>query len=43
MYGLPGAVATANGEFVSGNFFKTFGVAAWRGRLFNPRVALSAE
>ena len=27
-------VATANGEYVSGNFFKTFGIPAWRGRLF---------
>jgi putative ABC transport system permease protein len=24
-----------NGEYVSGNFFKTFGIAAWRGRLFD--------
>jgi hypothetical protein len=23
-----------NGEYVSGNFFRTFGVTAWRGRLF---------
>src|SRR5580698_467528 len=27
-------VATANGEYVSGNFFDTFGISAWRGRLF---------
>jgi predicted permease len=26
-------VATANGEYVSGNFFDTFGISAWRGRL----------
>ena len=25
---------TSNGEYVSGNFFRTFGVSAWRGRLF---------
>jgi predicted permease len=25
---------TANGQFVSGNFFQTLGVSAWRGRLF---------
>ncbi len=24
----------ANGEYVSGNFFRTFGISAWRGRLF---------
>jgi putative ABC transport system permease protein len=30
-----GAPAEAfNGEFVSGNFFRTFGTSAWRGRLF---------
>jgi putative ABC transport system permease protein len=29
------AVATADGEYVSGNFFETFGLAAWRGRLFS--------
>src|SRR5580700_8816513 len=28
-------VATANGEYVSGNFFDTFGVSSWRGRLFS--------
>src|SRR6185437_10440501 len=27
-------VETRNGEYVSGNFFKTFGISAWRGRLF---------
>jgi putative ABC transport system permease protein len=27
-------VATANGEYVSGNFFGTFGILSWRGRLF---------
>src|SRR6266566_3194063 len=27
-------VATANGEYVSGNFFETFGISAWRGRFF---------
>ena len=32
--GSPAPVATANGEYVSGNFFETFGVSAWRGRLF---------
>ncbi|MGB6827160.1 MAG: ADOP family duplicated permease, partial [Terracidiphilus sp.] len=26
---------TANGQFVSGNFFQTLGVSAWRGRLFS--------
>ena len=25
---------TRNGQFVSGNFFQTFGISAWRGRLF---------
>jgi putative ABC transport system permease protein len=30
----PAPVQTANGEYVSGNFFKTFGISAWRGRLF---------
>jgi predicted permease len=33
-HGSPGPVATGNGEYVSGNFFKTFGISAWRGRLF---------
>ncbi|HEV2494780.1 MAG TPA: ABC transporter permease [Terriglobia bacterium] len=32
--GSPAPVGTANGEYVSGNFFKTFGISAWRGRLF---------
>jgi putative ABC transport system permease protein len=32
--GSPEAAKTANGEFVSGNFFRTFGVPAWRGRVF---------
>lgn len=27
-------VQTANGEYVSGNFFRTFGISAWRGRFF---------
>jgi putative ABC transport system permease protein len=27
-------VATANGEYVSGNFFEMFGISPWRGRLF---------
>ena len=27
-------VEPRNGEYVSGNFFRTFGVSAWRGRLF---------
>jgi putative ABC transport system permease protein len=33
-HGSPGQVTTANGQYVSGNFFKTFGISAWRGRLF---------
>ena len=32
--GASGLADTANGEFVSGNFFETLGVSAWRGRLF---------
>jgi predicted permease len=32
--GLSTTVETRNGEYVSGNFFKTFGISAWRGRLF---------
>jgi predicted permease len=32
--GSSGTVTTANGQYVSGNFFKTLGVSAWRGRLF---------
>ena len=31
--GLSGPPDTANGQYVSGNFFKTLGVSAWRGRL----------
>jgi putative ABC transport system permease protein len=30
----PAPIATANGEYVSGNFFETFGISAWRGRFF---------
>jgi putative ABC transport system permease protein len=32
--GSPAPVETANGEYVSGNFFNTFGISVWRGRLF---------
>ncbi|MGH9610529.1 MAG: ABC transporter permease, partial [Bryobacteraceae bacterium] len=32
--GSPAPAKTAIGEYVSGNFFKTFGISAWRGRLF---------
>ncbi len=32
--GSSASVDTRNGEYVSGNFFTTFGVSAWRGRLF---------
>jgi len=32
--GSPSPVATVNGEYVSGNFFRTLGISAWRGRLF---------
>ena len=32
--GSPAPVAMANGEYVSGNFFETFGISAWRGRFF---------
>ena len=32
--GSPVPVAMANGEYVSGNFFETFGISAWRGRFF---------
>lgn len=32
--GSSASVDTRNGEYVSGNFFATFGVSAWRGRLF---------
>ena len=31
--GSSGPTETANGEFVSGSFFQTLGVSAWRGRL----------
>jgi putative ABC transport system permease protein len=31
--GSPGPPDTANGQYVSGNFFQTLGVFAWRGRL----------
>jgi len=32
--GASGLPDTANGQYVSGNFFQTLGVSAWRGRLF---------
>jgi putative ABC transport system permease protein len=32
--GSQAPAATTNGEYVSGNFFETFGISAWRGRLF---------
>jgi predicted permease len=32
--GSSGALETLNGEYVSGNFFATFGISAWRGRVF---------
>ena len=32
--GASGPPTTANGQFISGNFFRTLGVSAWRGRLF---------
>jgi putative ABC transport system permease protein len=32
--GSPGPVEMRDGEYVSGNFFETFGISAWRGRLF---------
>lgn len=32
--GSPAPVQPRNGEYVSGNFFQTFGVSPWRGRLF---------
>ena len=31
--GSSGPLDTANGQYVSGNFFQTLGVSAWRGRL----------
>jgi len=34
-YGANAAVTTFNGDFVTGNFFSTLGVSAWRGRLLN--------
>jgi predicted permease len=34
--GSPQAAETRSGQFVSGNFFSTFGVGAWRGRIVNP-------
>jgi putative ABC transport system permease protein len=33
--GSSGPPDTANGQYVSGNFFKTLDVSAWRGRLLN--------
>jgi len=32
--GSPTPTEALNGEYVSGNFFQTFGVSAWRGRVF---------
>lgn len=32
-FGSPAGVEPRNGEYVSGNFFRTFGISAWRGRL----------
>ncbi|MGB7437689.1 MAG: ABC transporter permease [Candidatus Acidiferrum sp.] len=32
--GSPGPVTTGNGEYVSGNFFQTFRISPWRGRMF---------
>jgi predicted permease len=32
--GSPAPAKTADGEYVSGNFFATFGISAWRGRVF---------
>jgi hypothetical protein len=32
--GSAAAVQERLGEYVSGNFFRTFGLSAWRGRLF---------
>ena len=34
--GGPQQVTTYNGQFVSGNFFQTFGVGAWAGRVLQP-------
>lgn len=33
-YGSAAPIQTFNGEYVSGNFFKTFGISAWCGRVF---------
>ncbi len=33
--GSTAPAGTGNGEYVSGNFFRTFGISAWRGRLFS--------
>jgi hypothetical protein len=33
-HGSSAPANTGNGEYVSGNFFETFGIFAWRGRLF---------
>ena len=33
-YGSPGPSGIRNGEYVSGNFFRTFGISPWRGRFF---------
>jgi len=33
--GSPVPVTMANGEYVSGNFFETFGISAWRGHFFS--------
>ena len=32
--GSPAPAQSRNGEYVSGNFFRTFGISAWRGHLF---------
>src|SRR5262249_21286778 len=32
--GSPAPVQAGLGQYVSGNFFRTFGISAWRGRLF---------
>ena len=32
--GSPAPVEKLDGEYVSGNFFRTFGISPWRGRLF---------
>jgi hypothetical protein len=40
--GFSTPVETRNGEYVSGNFFETFGISAWRGRLFTIRNGSSA-